>query len=339
MSITFTIKLLKWSKIMSKTPSSPENKSQDESWINNLICNPWVLLVIVGLVIALVFGFIRFEIFKALTLKEPIDIAGLFLGTATILAIVERSIELFIAAWRNPGKKTIEQDIAILKEKTFQSLPQDQKDRINAKKAEIQTEKEKIVNNRHEIEINQKALQTKEKALQDQENKIQTLAANDPKLEAEKLTLETIKAVINELSEDNKALEKDIENRKLTLQTLENEHLGILLANPILNDDSPDSQLDKYRKALTKYETNTAYYAIYLGIGFGFFASFAGIRILEPLVDLSTLKETSEQFKTFQKLDLVVSALGIAGGTKLFHGLPALISDTLSSTRNLVNKQ
>jgi hypothetical protein len=340
MSITFTIKLLKWSRIMVNPQKGLENNSPNRSKVDNLICNPWGLLVIVGLVIALILGFIRLNIFPALKLKESMDIAGLFWGTATILAIVERSIELFIAAWRNPRKKEIEQDIAIFKEKTFQSLPQDQKDRINAKKAEIQTENENIANNLNEIEINQKALQTKETELQDQEKKIKTLADNDPsdpKLEAENLTLETIKAVINELSENNKALAKDIENRKVKLQNLENEHLGILMANPIRNNDSPESKLDDSRKSLTQYETDTAYYALYLGIGFGLFASFAGIRVLQPLVDVSGLE--TNQLEFFKKLDLVLSALAIAGGTKLFHGLPALISDTLSSTRNLVNKQ
>ena len=34
----------------------------------------------------------------------------------------------------------------------------------------------------------------------------------------------------------------------------------------------------------------------------------------------------------------VLSALGIATGTKLFHGLPALVSDTITATRGQVNK-
>jgi hypothetical protein len=38
-------------------------------------------------------------------------------------------------------------------------------------------------------------------------------------------------------------------------------------------------------------------------------ASFTGIRILEPLVNMTTTKP--EQIATFYKLDLVLSALGI----------------------------
>jgi hypothetical protein len=267
------------------------------------------------------------------------DIAGLFWGTTTILAIVERSIELFIGAWRNPGKEELEQQIAILKEKTFQSLPEDQKKRISAKKGEIDNVEKEIANMSGEIGTNEKALKTKNKELGEQKQKIDQLPAQDATRKAEQAKLDAIQAVIEELDTSNRDLHIQIKNREIKLQTLNNEHLGILLANPILNNGSPDSELDTETKNLGKYKTRTAQYALYFGLGLGLFCSIAGIRILEPLVDLSTLKETSEQFKTFQKLDLVVSALGIAGGTKLFHGLPALISDTLSSTRNLVNKQ
>jgi hypothetical protein len=45
-----------------------------------------------------------------------------------------------------------------------------------------------------------------------------------------------------------------------------------------------------------------------------------------------------EQIAKFYKLDLVLSALSIATGTKLFHGLPALVSDTITATRGQVNK-
>jgi hypothetical protein len=265
------------------------------------------------------------------------DIAGLFWGTATILAIVERSIELFIAAWRNPGKEKLEQEIVILKEKTFQSLPQDQKNRISAKKEEINNVEEEIANMSREIGTNEKALKTKNEELEEQKQTVDQLPAGDATREAEQAKLKAIQAVIDSLNIDNQELDKKIKNGKIELQRLNNEHLAILLANPILNDGSPDSKLDTKTKKLGKYKIITAQYALYLALGLGLFCSIAGIRILAPLVDLSTLVKGSKEFNTFQKLDLVVSALGIAGGTKLFHGLPALISDTLSSTRKQIN--
>ena len=307
--------------------------------IEDIIANPFIFLVVVGVAFFLALNV--WKILPSLNLRSSssMDIAGLFWGTATILAIVERSIELFIGAWRNPGKEELEQQIAILKEKTSQSLPEDQKKRISAKKGEIDNVEKEIANMSGEIiGTNEKALKTKNKELEEQKEKIDQLPAQDATRKAEQAKLDAIQAVIEKLDTSNRDLHIQIKNREIKLQTLNNEHLGILLANPILNNGSPDSELDTETKNLGKYKTRTAQYALYLGLGLGLFCSIAGIRILEPLVDLSTLKETSEQFKTFQKLDLVVSALGIAGGTKLFHGLPALISDTLSSTRNLVNK-
>jgi hypothetical protein len=96
------------------------------------------------------------------------------------------------------------------------------------------------------------------------------------------------------------------------------------------------AQLISKQKELLQYITLTKKYALLLSLVFGFMASFTGIRILEPLVNMTTTKP--EQIATFYKLDLVLSALGIATGTKLFHGLPALVSDTITATRGQVNK-
>lgn len=301
-------------------------------WINkNLIANPVLFLGILGLVFFLTLNMM--QIFPSLTIRksESIDIAGIFWGTATILAIVERSIEMFIAAWRNPGKNQLEQKIAIEKEKTFQSLPQEQKDRINAKKEEIKMVGEEIMNKLSDRETNKIALETKNNELEDQQQKVDALPDEDPSKQEEKANLDSIQAVVDSLNTNNQRLDEQIKGLEIKLQTLNNEHLALLLGNSI------SSKLDDQIKELAEYEVITAQYALYLGIGFGLMASIAGIRILEPLVDLSGLEDA--QLNTFQKFDLVVSALGISGGTKLFHGLPALISDTLQSTRDMVNNR
>ena len=104
-------------------------------------------------------------------------------------------------------------------------------------------------------------------------------------------------------------------------------------SNPLTEEQQ--AQLISKQKELLQYITLTKKYALLLSLVFGFMASFTGIRILEPLVNMTTTKP--EQIATFYKLDLVLSALGIATGTKLFHGLPAFVSDTITATRGQVN--
>lgn len=182
-----------------------------------LLNNPfWFLLFLVGLVAFLLLA--NIAIFPSLTLRGDIALDKIFIGTIAIVAVVERSVELFIAAWRNPEKEVLEQEISLLKN----------------------------------------------------------------------------------------------------------------LAPP---EEKP--QLISKEKELLQYITLTKKYALLLSLVFGFMASFTGIRILEPLVNMTTTKP--EQIATFYKLDLVLSALGIATGTKLFHGLPALVSDTLKAARSQVN--
>ena len=183
-----------------------------------LLNNPfWFLLFLIGLVAFLLLA--NIAIFPSLTLRGDIALDKIFIGTIAIVAVVERSVELFIAAWRNPEKEVLEQEISLLK-----------------------------------------------------------------------------------------------------------------------NIDPPEEnpQLISKEKELLQYITLTKKYALLLSLVFGFMASFTGIRILEPLVNMTTTKP--EQIATFYKLDLVLSALGIATGTKLFHGLPALVSDTITATRGQVNK-
>jgi hypothetical protein len=183
-----------------------------------LLNNPfWFLLFLVGLVAFLLLA--NIAIFPSLTLRGDIALDKIFIGTIAIVAVVERSVELFIAAWRNPEKEVLEQEISLLKN----------------------------------------------------------------------------------------------------------------LAPP---EEKP--QLISKEKELLQYITLTKKYALLLSLVFGFMASFTGIRILEPLVNMTTTKP--EQIAKFYKLDLVLSALGIATGTKLFHGLPALVSDTITATRGQVNK-
>ena len=185
-----------------------------------LLNNPfWFLLFLVGLVAFLLLA--NIAIFPSLTLRGDIALDKIFIGTIAIVAVVERSVELFIAAWRNPEKEVLEQEISPLKN----------------------------------------------------------------------------------------------------------------LASP---SDEEKAQLISKQKELLQYITLTKKYALLLSLVFGFMASFTGIRILEPLVNMTTTKP--EQIATFYKLDLVLSALGIATGTKLFHGLPALVSDTITATRGQVNK-
>lgn len=180
-----------------------------------LLNNPfWFLLFLVGLVAFLLLA--NIAIFPSLTLRGDIALDKIFIGTIAIVAVVERSVELFIAAWRNPQKEVLEQEISLLKN-------------------------------------------------------------IDPRTEEQ------------------------------------------------------EAQLISKEKELLQYITLTKKYALLLSLVFGFMASFTGIRILEPLVNIMTTTNP-------EQIDLVLSALGIATGTKLFHGLPALVSDTITATRGQVNK-
>ena len=199
------------------TQSSVSLNSMTRKIETFLLNNPfWFLLFLIGLVAFLLLA--NIAIFPSLTLRGDIALDKIFIGTIAIVAVVERSVELFIAAWRNPEKEVLEQEISLLKN----------------------------------------------------------------------------------------------------------------LAPP---EEKP--QLISKEKELLQYITLTKKYALLLSLVFGFMASFTGIRILEPLVNMTTTKP--EQIATFYKLDLVLSALGIATGTKLFHGLPALVSDTITATRGQVH--
>ena len=69
-----------------------------------LLNNPfWFLLFLVGLVAFLLLA--NIAIFPSLTLRGDIALDKIFIGTIAIVAVVERSVELFIAAWRNPQKE------------------------------------------------------------------------------------------------------------------------------------------------------------------------------------------------------------------------------------------
>jgi hypothetical protein len=202
------------------TQSSVSLNSMTRKIETFLLNNPfWFLLFLVGLVAFLLLA--NIAIFPSLTLRGDIALDKIFIGTIAIVAVVERSVELFIAAWRNPEKEVLEQEISLLKN----------------------------------------------------------------------------------------------------------------LAPP---SEEEKPQLISKEKELLQYITLTKKYALLLSLVFGFMASFTGIRILEPLVNMTTTKP--EQIAKFYKLDLVLSALGIATGTKLFHGLPALVSDTITATRGQVNK-
>lgn len=201
------------------TQSSVSLNSMTRKIETFLLNNPFCfLLFLIGLVAFLLLA--NIAIFPSLTLRGDIALDKIFIGTIAIVAVVERSVELFIAAWRNPQKEVLEQEISPLKN----------------------------------------------------------------------------------------------------------------LASP---SDEEKEQLISKEKELLQYITITKKYALLLSLVFGFMASFTGIRILEPLVNMTTTKP--EQIATFYKLDLVLSALGIATGTKLFHGLPALVSDTITATRGQVN--
>jgi hypothetical protein len=201
------------------TQSSVSLNSMTRKIETFLLNNPfWFLLFLIGLVAFLLLA--NIAIFPSLTLRGDIALDKIFIGTIAIVAVVERSVELFIAAWRNPEKEVLEQEISLLKN----------------------------------------------------------------------------------------------------------------LAPP---SEEEKPQLISKEKELLQYITLTKKYALLLSLVFGFMASFTGIRILEPLVNMTTTKP--EQIATFYKLDLVLSALGIATGTKLFHGLPALVSDTITATRGQVN--
>jgi glucan phosphoethanolaminetransferase (alkaline phosphatase superfamily) len=79
-----------------------------------LLNNPfWFLLFLVGLVAFLLLA--NIAIFPSLTLRGDIALDKIFIGTIAIVAVVERSVELFIAAWRNPEKEVLEQEISPLK--------------------------------------------------------------------------------------------------------------------------------------------------------------------------------------------------------------------------------
>jgi hypothetical protein len=295
--------------------------------------NRLVILFVGAIIIVLAVSL--FPSFRSLKIQKPIDIAGLFWGTATILAIVERSTELFISAWRDPQKKNLEREVKLSQEAIFQSLPQTTQDELSDIKIEI----DKTIENINKIKLEKVINENTFKRKQDELNKRQENGETG-------IELNTIQAVIDSLQQNDQQLNNDKDAEEIKLQNLENKHLSKLLANPILlNYPSPAaSTLTTNLKKLDNYIEDTAFYSLILGIGIGLFCSIAGIRILEPLVDLTELLTSKtelarQQLEIFQKVDILVSALGISGGSKLFHGLPALISDTLSSTRNLVNKQ
>ncbi|MEM6611902.1 MAG: hypothetical protein AAF652_06535 [Cyanobacteria bacterium P01_C01_bin.72] len=282
-------------------------------------------------------------IFPSLNFKQTINITELFWGVTIVLAIIERSIELFITAWRNPRKVELEQDIAIYKEQIIQSLSEEERQKNEANKTQIDQIENEISNKEKSIETNKKTIKTKLEDRQEIRKIINNLADDEQnRLDKEEKELESakIQAVIDTLQQEIEVWTRDIENlENNTLRELNDTSLGLLLANRILDRNSPTSKLDENRRKLQNHKKVTARYALGLGLLFGLLASVARIRILEPLFDLDSLRNARDlerQLQIFQKFDLMISALGIAGGTKLFHGLPSLISETLSSTSSQI---
>jgi len=78
---------------------------------------------------------------------------------------------------------------------------------------------------------------------------------------------------------------------------------------------------------------------LYIGLIMGLCASLLGIRILEPLVNMTSLNgDQKEQFIFF---DVIFSAMGIATGSQLFHIFPSLTSSVLGAVKaqSEANKQ
>ena len=96
------------------TQSSVSLNSMTRKIETFLLNNPfWFLLFLIGLVAFLLLA--NIAIFPSLTLRGDIALDKIFIGTIAIVAVVERSVELFIAAWRNPQKEVLEQEISLLK--------------------------------------------------------------------------------------------------------------------------------------------------------------------------------------------------------------------------------
>ena len=80
------------------------------------------------------------------------------------------------------------------------------------------------------------------------------------------------------------------------------------------------------------HETQRKNTALTIGLIIGFFASIVGIRILEPLVDIESINNNFKLI-AFRLLDIIISTMGIATGSELFHIFPSLTSSVLGAAK------
>lgn len=89
-------------------------------------------------------------------------------------------------------------------------------------------------------------------------------------------------------------------------------------------------------KDIEQYQTGTQTFAFFGGFLLGLCSSFVGIRILEPLVVITDII-TAEQQRAFIGLDILLTALAISGGSKIFHLLVSTVTDFTAQTRSQIN--
>jgi hypothetical protein len=88
-------------------------------------------------------------------------------------------------------------------------------------------------------------------------------------------------------------------------------------------------------QSLKKYQQDTAIIAFYAGFFLGIVSALVGVRILEPLVDITQIAEN--QLRAFRTLDILLTGLTVSGGSKVFHELISVFTDFLAVTRKKVD--
>ena len=91
-----------------------------------------------------------------------------------------------------------------------------------------------------------------------------------------------------------------------------------------------DAERAKAEDELTDYRARTGRYVSLVSLSSGLFISIAGVRVLEPLVEVPG---SSVQQGFLFIADVLLTAGLLAGGSKLIHELMAVVSAGLGATR------
>jgi hypothetical protein len=227
-------------------------------WLSDNKVIIFITLITLGLSLVLMAKVIT--AYPSLTFKkiQNVNITEMIWGAFVINLIIERSLEVFISTWRDPGKAPAEK-----LSKMHQSLIDQQ---INIKELE-----------------------------------------------------DRIKAGISDTDLLTKIRSKR-DNKEKEIETLEKKICD---------------QSENFSEAIIKYQTATKNFSLVGGFLLGLFSSLAGIRVLESFVDISSTLES--QRIAFRTLDILLTALAISGGSKVFHELVSILTDFAAQTRSQIN--